>query len=135
MEELTFDQWIDLLEKSKPVLFQAIRRAVSLSAMEIEGDAKALAPVDTGRLRGSIGTTLDVGKDYVLANVGTVVEYAVFVEYGTGKKGEAGVPHRQDWLGMPPHPYLRPSFRFHVDSGNIEKIFTYTIEEALKSIT
>lgn len=61
-------------------------------ALEIERDAKYLCPVRTGRLRGSIHTgSLGKASYYV----GTNVEYAPFVEFGTRK--------------MTARPYLRPA--------------------------
>ncbi len=44
-----------------------------------EGHAKALTPVDTGRLRNSISHTADSDAAYI----GTNVEYAPYVEYGS----------------------------------------------------
>jgi HK97 gp10 family phage protein len=49
--------------------------------LAVEGRAKANAPVDTGRLRGSIATTVDEGR--LEARVGSNVNYAPFVEFGT----------------------------------------------------
>ena len=81
------------------------------SALEIglfvEGQAKELAPVRTGRLRGSIMTA---SKDFQSDNegekikppdtigevfVGSAVEYAAYMEYGTGKTSA--------------QPFLRPA--------------------------
>lgn len=47
----------------------------------VEADAKLLAPVDTGNLRGSIARRIEGNA----AVVGTNVEYAQHVEYGTVK--------------------------------------------------
>lgn len=60
----------------------AILRA---TAFGIEGDAKALAPVDTGTLRSSISTTFsgDGRSGQMAAEIGPTVEYGVFQEYGT----------------------------------------------------
>lgn len=57
----------------------AIVRATALS---IETDAKARAPVDTGALRGSIHT--EVVTD-LSAIVGPSVDYGDYVEYGTSR--------------------------------------------------
>lgn len=87
---------------------QAVERAVKkwlpAAGVTVEGQAKELAPVDTGRLRGSItwATAKDrsypsAEKDYTpnradmvgapredhVAVVGTNVEYAEYMEYGT----------------------------------------------------
>ena len=56
-------------------------RGVIECGLAIEAQARALAPFDTGRLRDSINTA--VGRDEVI--VGTNVEYAPYVEYGTSR--------------------------------------------------
>ena len=54
-------------------------KSLTESAIIVESQAKALTPIDTGNLRGSI--TRDVKKDSAV--VGTNVVYAIFVELGT----------------------------------------------------
>lgn len=58
------------------------------TARDIERDAKALAPVDTGFLRSSIGHSdlRYVGQSGVLeAEVGPTAEYGAYVEWGTSR--------------------------------------------------
>lgn len=50
-------------------------------ALQIERVAKQLTPVDTGRLRSSIGTAMLLNQKGVV--VSTNVDYAVFVHEGT----------------------------------------------------
>ncbi|WP_248582598.1 HK97-gp10 family putative phage morphogenesis protein [Nocardioides sp. InS609-2] len=59
--------------------------AVRKTAFDIEADAKALAPVDTGNLKNSITTTLtgDGRTGSMSAEIGPTAEYGVFQEYGT----------------------------------------------------
>ena len=59
-----------------------IERALTKSALIVERDAKLNAPVDTGRLRTSI--THKVEETY--AEVGTNVEYAKSIEFGTSRQ-------------------------------------------------
>lgn len=56
---------------------------VALEAVGLQGEAyaKRYCPVDTGRLRNSITHTTDEDSAYI----GTNVEYAPYVEYGTSK--------------------------------------------------
>lgn len=68
--------------------------AVGLTA---ERYAKALCPVDTGRLRNSISHEVHGDSVYI----GTNVEYAVYVEKGTRK--------------MQAYPYLKPAAQDHAD--------------------
>ncbi len=55
------------------------RQALLAIGAAAEGHAKALTPVDTGRLRNSISHTADSDAAYI----GTNVEYAPYVEYGS----------------------------------------------------
>jgi len=50
---------------------------------QIEREAKDRAPVDTGRLRASITTDLIEKRGIPMVKVGTNVEYAPYVEFGT----------------------------------------------------
>ena len=62
-------------------LENAIQEELEKSAYEIEKQAKANCPVDTGRLRNSIKADIDDLE----VNVGTDVFYAPFVHDGTYK--------------------------------------------------
>lgn len=55
-------------------------RAAALLALRLRNEAVRRCPVDTGRLRGSIGLQ-KVGEGHY--RVGTNVVYAPFVEFGT----------------------------------------------------
>jgi HK97 gp10 family phage protein len=72
------------LEREKRVFLEEAGRIV-------QGQSKRLVPVDSGRLRNSI--SMDVKRD--VAIVGTNVEYAPYVEYGTRRQSA--------------QPYLRPA--------------------------
>lgn len=61
----------------------AIARALEAIGIQAEGDAKALCPVDTGRLRNSITHTIDASDN--TAVIGTNVEYASYVHNGTSR--------------------------------------------------
>ena len=94
-------------------LDRCIEKAVTEGALLVEHDAKVKVPVDTGNLRASIHTT-PKGKT---AEVGTNVEYAPHVEYGTRHKAA--------------RPFLYPSL---VDNKqNITKIFDKAITDAMKA--
>ena len=68
-------------------------QAVAKAAYDIEGQAKAVVPVDTGNLKNSIQT--ESGDSDLTKYVGPHTDYAVHVEYGTYK--------------MRAQPYLRPA--------------------------
>lgn len=60
-----------------------LRDASSKSAFAVERYAKIVTPVDTGRLRASIATSLGVRDRGITSIVQTNVNYAVFVHEGT----------------------------------------------------
>lgn len=62
-------------------LEKAVSRGIGKGGLIVEGEAKALSPVDTGALRASITSQT---QDNV-CHVGTNVEYAPYQEYGTYK--------------------------------------------------
>lgn len=63
-----------------PVAKDLLRRAI-----QVEASAKRLCPVDTNRLRSSITHRLSKDSRGLAADVGSNVEYAVFVELGTSR--------------------------------------------------
>lgn len=75
-----------------------LREFLHKAGFTIEAEAKKRSPVDTGRLRASIGSVVDVPG--ARAIIGTPVEYAAFVEFGT----------RPHW---PPVAALQPWARRH----------------------
>lgn len=87
------------------------------ACMIVERAAKQKAPKGTGDLRRSITSKVENLEGVVY----TPLEYAPYVEYGTGLFAENGgrtdVPwnYKDDegnWhttSGMPPHPYMRPA--------------------------
>ena len=69
----------------------AVRAVVAKTALDVEADAKALCPVDTGALRGSIKAEIEGTR----ATIEPHMEYAGYVEFGTYK--------------MAPQAYMRPA--------------------------
>jgi len=64
------------------------------SCYQLENSAKSKAPVDTGRLKGSIRNEVTESDTYVTGKVFTDVEYARYQEYGTSR-----VPERRYMRG------------------------------------
>ena len=76
---------VDVKDYSKLVLSayeQARERSLEVIGLTAEKYAKEIVPVDTGRLRNSITHDVDGKEVYI----GTNVEYAPPVEYGTIKQ-------------------------------------------------
>jgi HK97 gp10 family phage protein len=91
----------ELREKFRRMLRSAevdVDRKLEVIASKIEADAARLCPVDTGRLRASITHRVERGRH--VAYVGTNVEYAPYVEFGTRK--------------MRAQPFLRPALHKNI---------------------
>ena len=67
-----------------------IDRALGQGATRMQAQIKLLTPVDTGNLRDKIIWNHAKMMEYTIE---TNVEYAIFVEFGTGKLGDPAVPH------------------------------------------
>lgn len=87
----------------------------------VERSAKQKAPKDTGALRNSITSKVNVEDNAVKGVVYTPLEYAPYVEYGTGLFAEEG-GRKTPWVyedektgekiftrGQKPQPYMRPA--------------------------
>lgn len=64
---------------------QKLLAGMSKAVLIVERQAKEDCPVDTGRLRASINSRVETENNDIVGIVGTVVEYAPFVEFGTSK--------------------------------------------------
>ena len=73
---------------------EATEAGLTACALKVQGQAKVLTPVDTGRLRQSISYKTNTESDGELdtnviegeAIIGTNVEYAPYVEMGTSRQ-------------------------------------------------
>ena len=66
----------------------------------VHGQAKELAPVDTGDLAGSIHMQVKASGDELQGRVYTNKEYAAYVEFGTGIKGNGTYPYKVEGLNL-----------------------------------
>lgn len=66
----------------------------------VHGQAKDLAPVDKGQLAGSIHMQVKATDNAVEGRVYTNVEYAAYVEFGTGIKGNGTYPYQVEGLSL-----------------------------------
>jgi HK97 gp10 family phage protein len=129
-----FTELADDLESMADGVQDALDRAVQKTALQVERSAKQKAPVDTGTLRASIQIAPDGVAAYL---VGTSVEYAPDVEFGTqphvitptdaealrfeGSGGDIVYAQSVDHPGTPAQPFLRPAIREH-ESDLVENI-------------
>lgn len=100
-----------------------IENAMQKACLVVEAAAREKAPKNTGELRRSIESEVKKeGLDTIVGYIGTPLEFAPYVEYGTGLFAENGdgrtdVPWKyQDdegnWhttSGQPPQPFMRPA--------------------------
>lgn len=100
-----------------------MQRALAAAGEVVRADAAANCPVDTGRLKGSIVCNVEGNS----ALIGPAAEYGIYVEFGTGSKGAAGVAHtsKKTWTyykggqfyttrGQAPQPFLVPALKNNV---------------------
>jgi len=111
------------VDEVKHALSSQIYAALEACGIVAEGYAKGLCPVDTGHLRNSITHNTDAGKKEV--QIGSNVEYAPYVELGTGVHYPGG--RRTPWIytdskgqthmtnGQRAKPYIKPAVSDHLD--------------------
>ena len=96
---------------------QKMKDALGKACAVVERSAKQKAPKGTGELRRSITSKVENGVGIVF----TPLEYAPYVEFGTGLFAEEGGRQDVPWCykddkgewhstsGMKPQPYMRPA--------------------------
>lgn len=134
----------DLTDNSDDVLtalHDAVAKGLEMCGLTAEGYAKenitANKSVDTGTLRNSI--THQVVEDERTVYIGTDVEYAPYVELGTGIYAEGGGGRPTPWVyqdekgnwhwtrGNVAQPFLAPAAKDHV------KEYEAILKEALEN--
>ena len=111
-----------IIESLKDLIdMQKLEQTMGKACAMVERSAKQKAPKDTGALRRSITSKIEVVDDSIVGIVFTPLEYAPYVEYGTGLFAEEGgridVPwnyqdDKGEWhstSGQKPQPYMRPA--------------------------
>jgi HK97 gp10 family phage protein len=134
--DIRFEGLDNILGKLKKISSDAnIQDALGKACALVERSAKQKAPKDNGELRRSITSKVEGSQGIVF----TPLEYAPYVEYGTGLFAESGgrmdVPwHYQDdegeWhstSGQKPQPFMRPAL-----NENAQLIKQILMEELTK---
>nr|DAO48204.1 MAG TPA: putative tail component [Caudoviricetes sp.] len=129
MESVEFAGYDRILYKLTSLYdLKGVENGIEKGCVLVERDAKKKAPKDTGTLRRSITSEVKAGNTDVEGSVFTPLEYAPYVEYGTGlfaeQSGRSKPWSYQDeegnWhttKGQHPQPFLRPAL-----NENKEKI-------------
>lgn len=131
------DEVIAMIEKM--VDASKLNGAVDKACLFVEGEARRKAPRRTGNLRRSIESKVENNGDEIVGTIFTPLEYAPYVEYGTGLFAESGGRKDVPWAykdektgqliwtsGQHPHPFMRPAL-----NENRERIIGL-IREGLK---
>ncbi|HOA84003.1 MAG TPA: HK97 gp10 family phage protein [Thermodesulfovibrio thiophilus] len=151
------DKLQEKLQKLEGKAREGVVKVLDDSALAVLRSAQIKCPVDTGNLRASL--TKEVNKEKLYAIVGTKIEYAPYVEYGTGIFGlrktrltKAPPPGAlEDWAkkhgfesgyivsraifragGVRPHPYLRPAYE--ENRKDINANIKQAVLEAIKKL-
>lgn len=132
----------DNSKKIKKALMEVSEQALEEAALLVEGQAKALAPVGTGELHDKIDHNIKEVNGMKIAQVGSPLQYAIYVEYGTGEHATNGVGRKGGWVykgpdgkfyftrGMKARPFLTPAFRRN--KKNIENIIGIKLSSSFK---
>lgn len=96
-------------------------QAMGQACAAVEASAKKKAPKDSGALRRSIASKVEAEGGDIQGVVYTALEYAPYVEYGTGLFAESNGRTDVPWVyqddegnwhstkGQKPQPFLRPA--------------------------
>lgn len=131
------DKLISKLEK-----LDDVNQAMEQACILVENEAKIKCPVDNGLLRNSITHYIEDNPDELVGVVGTNVEYAPYVEFGTGIYSSLGNGRQDRWkykdakgewhstIGQHPQPYLQPALE--ANRRKIEKMFKEQVKKGVK---
>lgn len=112
------DSLLRKLDKLGGSVEDTLKKSMQKNINLVKDEAKLLCPVDSGDLRNSIRKKTVLRKGKVKGTVYTNSEYAAYVEFGTGRRGQASntnaevnVDYKSDWEGMQAQPYLYPALK------------------------
>lgn len=120
---------------------ESSRKGLERGAKKIQKNARYLAPTKTSHLKNSIKTKSETTQDGVEAQVYTNVEYAPYVEFGTGERGREsnidrpeGVSYKADWKGQVAQPYLTPAYLHAKNTGEVEQEVIKSIQSDIRKL-
>lgn len=116
--------YLNLQNVIDKLLPEALAKGLEYAGQLIENEAKRRAPVDDGILRASITHVVD--SDNSSVSIGSNIEYAPYVEYGTGIYNPEG--RKTAWIyttaegktfishGQKAQPFLQPAVDENLDN-------------------
>ncbi len=118
---------------------KGVEFGVNKAAAVVNAGAKRNCPVDTGLLRESIhAQPAQIQGNDVSATVGTSVEYAPYVEFGTGGRGgypyesKIALSYQKDWPGQQAQPFLGRSL--NENRTTVKKIIQDATNRAMNNV-
>lgn len=136
MREITIKEFQHYLNRG--ITKATLKRALDRGCIVVENAAKKECPVGrTGLLRASIKHRVDDNEGII----GTEMDYAPYVEYGTGIYAKNGDGRKDPWVyhtadgefhftvGQKPQPYLEPALENNVNE--ISRVILETIKGEL----
>lgn len=137
---IEFEGMDEIIEALEAIGDEAkMRAALGKACALVERSAKQKAPKGTGELRRSITSRVEATGEDIQGVIFTPLEYAPYVEFGTGLFAESGGRKDVPWCyqddegnwhstsGQHPQPFMRPAF--NENREQILRIF----KEALKN--
>lgn len=119
----------------------ALATGLGKGAKSIQKNAKMLCPVKTGALRNSIKTSVEVKDTEIDGKVYTNLDYAVYVELGTGQRGASssidrpeGVSYNPEVKGMAAQPYLAPAYLHAQNTHEVENQIAKQVQEEISKL-
>ena len=120
---------------------ESAKKGLERGAKKIQKNAKLLAPVKKRHLRNSIKTKSQTTQDGAEAQVYTNLEYAPYVEFGTGERGREsnierpnGISYKADWKGQAAQPYLTPAYLHAKNTGEVEQEVIKSIQSDIRKL-
>lgn len=121
MSDIRFEGIDDILERLESLNVEQMKANMGKACALVEAAAKRNAPKGSGELRRSITSKVEEQGGEVVGIVYTPLEYAPYVEYGTGLFAESGGRQDVPWCykddegewhttsGQHPQPFMRPA--------------------------
>lgn len=89
-----------LLSRLNNIAKMDLKKTMVQATKVVHAQAKNLAPVDTGNLAGSIHQEVKINGKNIAGRVFTNLQYAPYVEFGTGSNGDGSYPYEIEGITL-----------------------------------
>ena len=107
---------------------EQVKETMNTAVLLVHGQAKALASVDKGNLKGSLHPKVITQGKTIIGKVYTNLSYAPFVEFGTGIKGNGTYPNKDISLSYRSTPWVytpNDGEDFYYTEGQVAQPYMY----------